>query len=123
MKRKSIPKNIRQQVYEKYDGHCAYCGCELEYKDMQVDHLDSVYRADILGQEPDNSIDNLMPSCRQCNFYKGTMSVDEMRKRLETFEREYLPKNFDVRLGIRYGMLSVKRWNGLFYFEENKIGI
>jgi 5-methylcytosine-specific restriction endonuclease McrA len=123
MKRKSIPKNIRQQVYEKYDGHCAYCGCELEYKDMQVDHLDSVYRADILGQEPDNSIDNLMPSCRQCNFYKGTMSVDEMRKRLETFEREYLLKNFDVRLGIRYGMLSVKRWNGLFYFEENKIKI
>lgn len=38
-KRKPIPKHIRQKVYEKYDGHCAYCGCKLEYKDMQVDHI------------------------------------------------------------------------------------
>lgn len=22
---------------------CAYCGCDLEYKDMQVDHVKSVY--------------------------------------------------------------------------------
>lgn len=29
MTRKPIPKNIREQVYQKYDGHCAYCGCEL----------------------------------------------------------------------------------------------
>lgn len=39
MIRKSIPKHIRQQVYEKYGGHCAYCGKALEYKDMQVDHM------------------------------------------------------------------------------------
>lgn len=39
MTRKPIPKNIRKQVYEKYNGHCAYCGCKLDYKDMQVDTL------------------------------------------------------------------------------------
>ena len=27
-------KNIRQAVYAKYNGHCAYCGCEIDYKDM-----------------------------------------------------------------------------------------
>lgn len=37
--RKPIPKSVRKQVYAKYNGHCAYCGCELEYKDMQVDHV------------------------------------------------------------------------------------
>ena len=36
-------KKIREQVYQKYNGHCAYCGCELDYKDMQVDHVKSVY--------------------------------------------------------------------------------
>ncbi|MCI5852291.1 MAG: HNH endonuclease [Clostridiales bacterium] len=39
MIRRTIPKHIRQQVYEKYGGHCAYCGKALEYKEMQVDHL------------------------------------------------------------------------------------
>ena len=29
----------RQSVYEKYGGHCAYCGEHIEYKDMQVDHV------------------------------------------------------------------------------------
>ena len=44
MKRKPIPQQVRKQVYERYNGHCAYCGCELDIKDMQVDHLDSVYQ-------------------------------------------------------------------------------
>lgn len=37
-KRKSIPKKIRLLVYEKCNHRCGYCGCEIEYKDMQVDH-------------------------------------------------------------------------------------
>ena len=43
-KHKAIPKATREAVYRKYNGHCAYCGCELEYKDMQVDHAKSVYK-------------------------------------------------------------------------------
>ena len=30
----SIPKKIRQQVYDKCGGHCAYCGKEIAYQDM-----------------------------------------------------------------------------------------
>ncbi len=29
----------RQQVYDKCDGHCAYCGVEITLKQMQVDHI------------------------------------------------------------------------------------
>lgn len=32
-------KEDRLKIYRKYDGHCAYCGKSIEYKDMQVDHL------------------------------------------------------------------------------------
>lgn len=39
MSRKQIAQKIRKQVYEKYNRHCAYCGCELKYKDMEVDHV------------------------------------------------------------------------------------
>lgn len=35
----AISKKTRLAVYEKYDGHCAYCGREIRYEDMQVDHF------------------------------------------------------------------------------------
>lgn len=37
--RAKINKEIRNLVYEKYKGHCAYCGKPIDYKDMQVDHF------------------------------------------------------------------------------------
>lgn len=42
-KRKHISKSTRLKVYEKYNGHCAYCGCELALKEMQVHNIQSVY--------------------------------------------------------------------------------
>ena len=29
----------RQKVYDKYNGHCAYCGKPITIKDNQVDHI------------------------------------------------------------------------------------
>lgn len=37
-KRKRLTPKEREFVYQKYGGHCAYCGCKIEKKDMQVDH-------------------------------------------------------------------------------------
>lgn len=54
----AIPKKIRQIVYDKHRGHCAYCGREIAYKDMQVDHIYPQYR----GGKDD--LDNLNPACR-----------------------------------------------------------
>ena len=34
-----LNKTQREQIWNKYNKHCAYCGCELNYKDMQVDHI------------------------------------------------------------------------------------
>lgn len=36
---KEMKKETRLKVYRMYDGHCAYCGRTIEYKDMQVDHI------------------------------------------------------------------------------------
>lgn len=118
MKRKPIPKEVRRQVYDKYNGHCAYCGCELDIKDMQIDHLHSVYRAEIEGKKEDNSIDNFMPSCRMCNFYKGTTTIEDFRKKILTFQDVYLPDNFTTRLALKYGMATLSKWDGEFYFEK-----
>lgn len=117
-KRKSIPKNIREQVYQKYGGHCAYCGCELEIKDMQVDHIYSVARAKWLSVNINvNDIENLMPSCRSCNYYKDTCSIETFRKNLSSLMNRVRQK-FIYRLAEKYGMVEEKVWDSKFYFEK-----
>lgn len=32
-------KRICELVYNKYGGHCAYCGKKIDIKDMQIDHF------------------------------------------------------------------------------------
>lgn len=117
-KRKPISKKLREQVYQKYNGHCAYCGCELEIKDMQVDHVLSVARAKWIKDELNlNNIDNLMPSCRACNYYKDTYSIETFRKNLSTL-MERVRKQYIFRLAEKYGMVQEMNWDGKFYFEK-----
>ena len=87
-RRKAISKAMRQQVYDSLNGHCGYCGCKITIKEMQVDHIEAVYLHEKelkAGKAQEiNSIENYMPACRACNFYKSTMSVEKFRKKLET---------------------------------------
>lgn len=110
--RKPIPKHIRKQVYDKYNGHCAYCGCKLDYKDMQVDHINPVY-----WRNGENSIENYNPSCRMCNFYKSTYTVEKFRENLRTLH-ERLEKNFIYRLAKKYGIVTERSEKVEFYFEK-----
>ena len=120
-KHKAIPKKMRQQLYEKYNHRCAYCGCNLEYKDMQVDHIKSVYlHADYKNDMAVTELygeDNLLPACRQCNFYKSTMTIDQFRKQLKQVMWENLRKEFSYRLALKYGLIEEYDKDVEFYFE------
>lgn len=118
MTRKPIPKKIREQVYAKYDGHCAYCGCELAYKDMQVDHISSVFGAESRGMMPDNTIDNLMPACRMCNFYKGSYTLEQFRHDLQDSIMRNIRRPFDYRIAVKYGLVAENIHPIEFYFEK-----
>lgn len=111
VKRKSIPKKIRLQVYEKCNHRCAYCGCELQYKDMQVDHVESLY-----WHGGSDEISNFLPACRACNFYKSTMEIEEFRNQLQTIT-ERLQKEFIYRLACKYGIVEEHMEPIQFYFE------
>lgn len=95
-KHKAIPKKMREALYQKYNKRCAYCGCQLEYKDMQIDHIASVYvNTDIrqtMTEQELYDIKNLMPTCRQCNFYKSTFSIEDFRERLQSTMLQNLEK-------------------------------
>ena len=120
-KHKAIPKKKRIQVYEKYQGHCAYCGCELEYKDMQVDHINSVYLHNDyhndMAEDELYDISNLMPACRMCNFYKGEGDIEQLRKRLSDELIHNMRKPFDYRLALKYGLVQENIHPITFYFE------
>lgn len=45
-KRKQLSKATRLEVLNKYDNHCAYCGCELTYEQLNVDHKIPLYYAE-----------------------------------------------------------------------------
>ena len=116
----SFPRKIREQVYAKCNGHCAYCGCELDIKDMQVDHVFPKF-----GIERDgiDDIDNLMPSCRQCNFYKSANSLEGFRHILLNVLPNSLSKLFQVKIGLKYGYVKQgEPWDGKFYFEKMQKG-
>ena len=63
MKRRKLNKSERLAVYDKTNGHCAYCGKEITLQQMQVDHVVPVefyeaYKA--MGQDL-NAMDILTP--------------------------------------------------------------
>lgn len=120
MARKSIPKHIREQVYEKYNGHCAYCGIELEYKDMQVDHLVPI---EGWSEQGDDSFDNLMPSCRMCNHYKRAHDLEYWRKMIEEIPKKLMRDSYIYRVGVRYDLVISNEHKVKFYFETVDEGL
>lgn len=122
-KRKQLSKSDRLKVYEKYNGHCAYCGIKLEYKDMQVDHFISVFKNNYeLASGIDiETFDNYMPSCRMCNFYKRAGGIETMRKNIKRLYIQ-LERDFDYRLAKRYGLIEETPKDITFFFEEYNKG-
>ena len=110
--RKPIPRKVREEVYAKYDGHCAYCGCELKYEDMQVDHMIPLW----IGGADEMS--NYMPACRQCNHYKRGNSLEGFRKMIEQIPAKLERDSYIYRVGINYGNVIPHEMPIVFYFER-----
>jgi 5-methylcytosine-specific restriction endonuclease McrA len=104
----------RQQVFEKYNGRCAYCGVQLT-KGWQVDHI----HPNINGGTDD--FENLNPACNSCNNYKSGNSLELFRilmKQMLNEKLEYLFKSKSkMNIAINTGVVTLKKWNGKFYFE------
>ena len=114
-------KKTREEVYKKFDGHCAYCGKKIEIKDMQIDHMHpKAYGesyARIVGKVELESIENYMPSCRSCNHYKRALSFEGFRKQMLTLH-ERIEKIYIVKVAIDFRILKLNKFDGKFYFEK-----
>lgn len=102
----------RKAVYNKYGGRCAYCGREIEYKDMQVDHLIPQRNGGT------DAIDNLMPSCRTCNHYKRAESLESFRKMVSTIPQKLGEREYIFKVGMAYGFWDAESKEVVFFFER-----
>jgi hypothetical protein len=120
MKRKIISKKIREAVYNKYDGHCAYCGKELELKGWQLDHL-IPYQRERFGRYTEEQIEcfeNYMPACRRCNHYKRAHSLEVFRRMIEEIPSKLYRDNYIYKVGLDDNLIESKEHKIRFYFEE-----
>ena len=111
MSRKKLTKAERIEVYEKYGGRCAYCGEHIDYKDMQVDHLEAYWKGGA------DEMENYMPSCRQCNHYKRGNSLEGFRKLIEDIPYKLERDSYIYRVGCKYGNIEPYEKEIIFFFE------
>lgn len=114
----SISKAKRQQVYEKYNGRCAYCGNPMEYKDMQVDHFIAKRG---YHEEGSDDLSNLMPACRTCNHYKRANPLELFRRYIQEIPKK-LRNNYIYKVGLAYGNVIENEKPIEFYFEKVERG-
>jgi hypothetical protein len=143
-----MKKEIRQKVYEKYKGLCAYTGKPLDDK-WQVDHMTSKVKHsyitfsrcknyDHIAEELKkvDHIDNLVPAISIVNHYKRGYDVEDFRHYMSYFHKRLakLPKNPVVERSINrkkymlmiaelFDITPVKPFSGEFYFEKLMKGI
>jgi len=106
----------RDAVYRKYKGRCAYCGKNMCFKRMQVDHL---HPQSLKHFEPgldNNRLDNLMPSCAKCNNFKGGMKLELFRSELQK-QVERLRSNAQFQRALRFGQIIENECPIIFHFE------
>ena len=117
-------KEIREKVYNKYNKHCAYCGKEILYKEMQVDHL-IPKRLVELGKYTEDKVENFnnyMPSCRRCNHYKRANSLETFREMISTIPNKLLRDNYIFKVGLDFDIINIKNKPIKFYFETIEEG-
>jgi len=114
-------KKDREIVFNKFNGHCAYCGVEMYIKDMQVDHLIPQRLGYTFGHhEKIHHIDNYMPSCRSCNNYKSGNPIEAFRLAIENQIQVLRRDRPTFRLAERFGLIECKPKQIVFYFENFK---
>ena len=100
----------KQQLYDKYNGHCAYCGTPLG-AGWQTDHIVPKCRGGT------DDIENLAPACRPCNASKAGYGVEQFRVRLIDDVARLRRDSAKFRILERFGLVAQVKNKVVFYGE------
>lgn len=132
-----LTKLQRAVLFAMFDGHCAYCGCELPERGWHGDHVEPIQRnggwirldkptsgathkyvQDGTCRAPENDcIDNMMPACRSCNINKGSAPLEVWRANLERIVDGMRRDHASFRHAERFGLVKQAATKVVFYFE------
>jgi hypothetical protein len=118
----NLNKKTRLEVWAKYDFKCAYCGRDIEYKGMQINLLNPAFHVDFnVNNKRDflkiRSMENLMPSCISCNFFKRKDGLEKFRERMTNVHKRIESDTLN-KIAITFNLIKVKPFSGKFYFER-----
>ena len=114
----------RKAIWDKSNGKCWYCGCELGEKGWHADHFKPVNRkwwesnTSYFNPENDNE-ENKVPSCASCNIIKSNMSLEAFRSVIENFIKSLNRDSTQYKFAKKYGLLKETEIQVKFWFEEN----
>lgn len=124
----------RKQIFDKFDGHCAYCGELLIPKTLHVDHVISQSNfiwhiknkhkipefLNHLTENDVNHIDNLFPACGVCNRWKSVYDLEQFRKEIFMQTERLSNTSASFRMAKRYDLIRYTFKGVEFYFESIK---
>jgi len=139
----ALTKKQRQEVFNKSNGICWYCGTSLAEKRWHADHVEPVYRSPVIKrlklnylgkvriepQEPlidmgasmgipeRDTIENMVPACAPCNIFKSTMSIEGLRTQISLQVERARKYNSNFRVAERYGLINIVDKPIKFWFE------
>ena len=125
-------KTDRENIHNKFEGRCAYCGDRVEFKKMQVDHILSKknFKMHIehdwcvpfflkhLTVNDLNHNDNLFPACRVCNKRKDTMDIETFRAELQLQLLRAQNTSANYRMAKKYKQVIETPKRIIFHFEK-----
>ena len=111
-KRRRLSAKERKQVFDMFHGHCAYCGTEVTFRGMQVDHKIP------LAAGGEDTLENMYPACRSCNHYKHTLDIEGFRVYLEGIPKRLNRDCIAYQVGFRFGIVKLGESKVKFYFEK-----
>jgi hypothetical protein len=138
-----LTKKQRAELFNMFEGHCAYCGGVLPEKGWHADHVEPIYREwykahrspttskwdgeKFIQVEQDRKvtpsyperdvIENFMPACRRCNLHKTAYSLESWRLVLEQQVRMAQDYSRNYQMAERFGLVAQVKTKVVFYFE------
>ncbi|TDX83962.1 HNH endonuclease signature motif containing protein [Epilithonimonas xixisoli] len=126
-----LTKSQREILSQKYDGKCAYCGCELQ-KGWHADHIEACVRNrsyvdgkgwifDGTFEKPENNhIGNFNPSCPKCNINKHQMTIEQFRDSIKQYVQSLNKYSVQYQMAKKYNLINETEIEVVFYFETIK---
>lgn len=117
MKRASLSKKTRFEVFKRDEFQCQYCGAHPPEVVLHVDHIHP------LAEGGSNDVDNLVSACEACNQGKGARLLTNVPDSLATraamvAEAEAQLRGYREIMDARQGRLDQDAWDIVAIWER-----